>query len=92
MAALSTTDQIWRRIMRSARAPSVSQTGKRQVVVVMRERGGSTLPAVFRSESAALGWIGAHQPLIPLRQPDQRISHILGRGSGGRGRRAMSPA
>ena len=23
----------------------------------MRERGGSTLPAVFRSESAALGWI-----------------------------------
>jgi hypothetical protein len=33
------------------------QTGKRQVVVVVRERGGSTLPAVFKSESAALGWI-----------------------------------
>src|SRR5215469_13047180 len=33
------------------------QTGKRQVVVVMRERGGSTLPAVFKSESAALSWI-----------------------------------
>ncbi len=33
------------------------QTGKRQVVVVMRERGGSTLPAVFRSEFAALGFI-----------------------------------
>lgn len=33
------------------------QTGKRQVVVVARERGGSTLPAVFKSESAALGWI-----------------------------------
>ena len=33
------------------------QTGKRQVVVVIRERGGSTLPAVFKSESAALGWI-----------------------------------
>jgi transposase-like protein len=33
------------------------QTGKRQVVVVMRERGGSTLTNVFRSESAALGWI-----------------------------------
>ena len=33
------------------------QNGKRQVVVVMRERGGSTLPAVFRSESAALGFI-----------------------------------
>jgi len=31
-----------------------NQNGKRQVVVVMRERGGSTLPAVFKSESAAL--------------------------------------
>jgi transposase-like protein len=35
------------------------QNGKRQVVVVMRERGGSTLPAVFRSESAALGFIAS---------------------------------
>ena len=34
-----------------------NQNGKRKVVVVMRERGGSTLPAVFKSESAALGWI-----------------------------------
>jgi hypothetical protein len=34
-----------------------NQNGKRQVVVVVRERGGSTLPAVFKSESAALGWI-----------------------------------
>lgn len=34
-----------------------NQNGKRQVVVVIRERGGSTLPAVFKSESAALGWI-----------------------------------
>jgi transposase-like protein len=37
-----------------------NQNGKRQVVVVMRERGGSTLPAVFKSESAALGWISSH--------------------------------
>jgi hypothetical protein len=36
-----------------------NQNGKRQVVVVMRERGGSTLPAVFKSESAALGFIAA---------------------------------
>jgi len=36
-----------------------NQTGKRQVVVVVRERGGSTLPAVFKSESAALGWIAS---------------------------------
>jgi hypothetical protein len=34
-----------------------NQTGKRQVVVVVRERDGRTLPAVFRSESAALGFI-----------------------------------
>jgi len=34
-----------------------NQNGKRKVVVVMRERGGRTLPAVFKSESAALGFI-----------------------------------
>jgi transposase-like protein len=36
-----------------------NQNGKRQVVVVMRERGGSTLPAVFKSEGAALSWIAS---------------------------------
>jgi hypothetical protein len=30
-----------------------NQTGKRQVVVIVRERGGNTLPAVFKSESHA---------------------------------------
>jgi len=34
-----------------------NQNGKRQVVVVIRERGGRTLPAVFKSEGAAMGWI-----------------------------------
>jgi ISXO2-like transposase domain len=34
-----------------------NRSGKRRVVVVMRERGGRTLPAVFRSERAALGFI-----------------------------------
>jgi len=33
------------------------QTGKRKVVVVVRERNGNTLPAVFRSESHALDFI-----------------------------------
>jgi len=28
-----------------------------QNLVVVRERGGSTLPAVFKSEAAALAWI-----------------------------------
>jgi TPR repeat protein len=36
-----------------------NQNGKRQVVVVMRERGGSTLPAVFKSEGAAISWIAS---------------------------------
>ena len=34
-----------------------NQNGKRQAVVVARERDGKTLPAVFKSESAALGFI-----------------------------------
>jgi hypothetical protein len=38
---------------------SENMTGKRQVVVVVRERNGSSLPAVFKSEGAALGWIKA---------------------------------
>jgi hypothetical protein len=33
------------------------QTGKRKVVVVIREHGGETLPGVFRSEVEALKWI-----------------------------------
>ncbi len=34
-----------------------NQSGKRKVVVVVRERDGSSLPAVFRSESHALDFI-----------------------------------
>src|SRR5471032_981423 len=34
-----------------------NQNGKRQVVVVIRERAGRTLPAVFKSEVDALGFI-----------------------------------
>jgi len=37
-----------------------NQTGKRKVVVVIRERGGDSLPAVFRSEKAATNFIRAH--------------------------------
>lgn len=33
------------------------QTGKRKVVVIVRERGGNSLPAVFRTEGQALTWI-----------------------------------
>ena len=34
-----------------------NQNGKRQCVVIIRERDGKTLPAVFRTESEALGFI-----------------------------------
>ena len=36
-----------------------NQTGKRQVVVIMRERRGLTLPFVFRNEGDAIATIGA---------------------------------
>lgn len=36
-----------------------NQTGKRRVVVVVRERGGNSLPAVFRTEAQALSFIKA---------------------------------
>ncbi|MBL6080695.1 IS1595 family transposase [Belnapia sp. T18] len=39
---------------RKDRRLAVNQTGKRQVVVVMREREGRTLPFVFRSEDEAV--------------------------------------
>lgn len=43
-------DRIDRRLAKN-------QTGKRKVVVVIREHGGETLPGVFKSESAAVAWV-----------------------------------
>lgn len=37
-----------------------NQTGKRQVVVIIRQHGGDSIPSVFHSKSAALGFIRAH--------------------------------
>jgi hypothetical protein len=34
-----------------------NQSGKRQVVVIVRERGGNSVPAVFKSEAQALSFI-----------------------------------
>jgi transposase-like protein len=42
---------------RRDRRLAANQSGKRQSVVIVRERDGSSLPAVFRSEGAALAWI-----------------------------------
>lgn len=43
-----------RRVDRKDRRLAQNQTGKRRVVVIMRERGGRTLPFVFKSEDASL--------------------------------------
>ena len=34
-----------------------NQSGKRECVVIVRERNGNSVPAVFRSEGSALSWI-----------------------------------
>ena len=46
-----------RREDRIDRRLSENQSGKRKAVIVIRERGGNTLPAVFPSESHALSFI-----------------------------------
>ncbi len=42
---------------RRDRRVAANQSGKRQSVVIIRERNGNSLPMVFKSESAALSWI-----------------------------------
>jgi transposase-like protein len=46
-----------RREDRKDRRKAINQTGKRQCVVIVRERNGKSLPAVFRTEAEALGFI-----------------------------------
>jgi hypothetical protein len=57
MALLPTTDQIWRPHREVGTGSSMSQTGKRPGRRRDARAGGFTLPAVFRSASAAPGWI-----------------------------------
>ncbi len=42
---------------RRDRRLAVNQNGKRKSVIIVRERNGKSVPAVFRSEAAALHWI-----------------------------------
>jgi transposase-like protein len=42
---------------RKDRRLRMNQSAKRKCVVIVRERNGQSLPAVFKSESAALSWI-----------------------------------
>jgi hypothetical protein len=51
-----------RRENRRDRRLRQNQSGKRKVVVVIRERGGKTLPGVFRSEIEALSFIRRQIP------------------------------
>jgi transposase-like protein len=51
-----------RRENRRDRRLRINQSGKRKVVVVIRERGGRTLPGVFRSEVEALNFIRRQVP------------------------------
>src|ERR1700686_3162036 len=37
-----------------------NQNGKRKVVVIVRERGGNSVPAVFKSEAKAMAFLRAH--------------------------------
>ena len=50
------------RTNRRDRRLRVNQSGKRKVVVVIRERGGNTLPGVFRTEADALSFIRRQVP------------------------------
>lgn len=58
---------------RDRRKPQ-NQNGKRQVVVVVRERGGHTLPGVFPSEAAALAFIRQRVAKETLIQADEASS------------------
>jgi hypothetical protein len=42
---------------RRDRRKAMNQSGKRQSLVIVRERNGNSVPAVFKSESAAMNWI-----------------------------------
>ena len=37
-----------------------NQNGKRKAVVIVRERNGNSIPAVFKTEAQAIAFISAH--------------------------------
>jgi transposase-like protein len=62
------TNEVAERVDRRA---AEEKTGKRQVVVVMRERNGRTLPFVFGKESDAIPTIRKHVPLGSIVHADE---------------------
>lgn len=55
------------------RRTAEEQTGKRQVVVVMRKRGGRTLPFVFKKESETLPTIRRYIPLGAIMHANEAL-------------------
>lgn len=49
-----------RKVDRVDRRKLIAQQGKRKAVVIIRERGGKTLPGIFRNEADALTFIRQH--------------------------------
>lgn len=59
---------------RRDRRLAMNQTGKRQSVIIVRERNGNSIPAVFRSEGAALAWIKSRIQPGTLVNADEALS------------------
>jgi transposase-like protein len=59
---------------RKDRRKLANQSGKRQSVIIVRERNGNSLPAVFGSESAALGWIKSRLAIGTVVNADEASS------------------
>jgi hypothetical protein len=53
------------------------QTGKRKVVVIVRERNGRSVPAVFRSGKQAQSWIKARTETITHKQSQSCFMSIV---------------
>lgn len=74
IAAVKPANQkVYRRDRRFAR----NQNGKRKVVVIVRERGGNSVPAVFNTESQAASFIRARVAkgrFCTLTRPDHGIT------------------
>jgi transposase-like protein len=51
-----------------------NQNGKRKVVVIVRERGGNSVPAVFKSEAKAMSFLRAHVAKGPILNADEASS------------------
>lgn len=58
---------------RKDRRLNANRSGKRQVVVVMRERGGRTLPFVTRSEAAGVALVAANVEAGSTIQADEAV-------------------